>query len=244
MTARSDVRLTRRWMAEGTEQLARAVAELPDAALRRPSGLPGWSRAHVLAHLARNAEALSHLAHWAATGEETPMYPDLGARAADIERTSANAPAQLRSDLAQTAGVLEAQLGAFSDAAWAARVRSALGREISAAEIPWMRVREVWLHALDLDAGVQVGEFPPDLVDALLDDITPALSRKPECPAAALAATDRHRTWTFGPAAESSTRTSTEVHGSAAALLAWVAGRSPGADLTGPTPLPTLPPWI
>jgi maleylpyruvate isomerase len=32
-------------------------------------------------------------------------------------------------------------------ARWEAGVRSALGRAIPAAELPWMRIREVWLDA-------------------------------------------------------------------------------------------------
>ena len=154
---RQDVSVTLPWMGAGTELLVRAVSALPDDALAEPSRLPGWTRAHVVGHLARNAEALTRLATWARTGVETPMYADREQRAADIEE-SAQAPVDtLRRELVETAATLDAALAALDERTWQAPVRSAVGRPIPAAEVPWMRVREVWLHAVDLDAGVEPG---------------------------------------------------------------------------------------
>ena len=59
-----------------------------DGRSTRASGLPGWTRRHVAAHLAANADAVGNLVHWAATGERTPMYSSPEQRAADIERGS------------------------------------------------------------------------------------------------------------------------------------------------------------
>ena len=53
-----------------------------------PSGLPGWTRKHVVAHLAGNAEGMTNLATWARTGTKTPMYVSMDARQADIEERS------------------------------------------------------------------------------------------------------------------------------------------------------------
>jgi hypothetical protein len=41
------------WMRDGPRQLLDCVAGLPDAALTVPSGLPGWTRLSLVAHLAR-----------------------------------------------------------------------------------------------------------------------------------------------------------------------------------------------
>jgi hypothetical protein len=38
-----------------------------------------------------------------------------------------------------------------------------------AAEISWMRVREVWLHAVDLDVGAYMADLPAEVINALLD---------------------------------------------------------------------------
>ncbi|HKT01513.1 MAG TPA: hypothetical protein VJT31_18475, partial [Rugosimonospora sp.] len=112
----------------------------------------------------------------------------------------------------------------LDEAAWRAEVRSALGRSIPATEIPWLRVREVWLHAVDLAAGVQVEDLHPGLVDALLDDVTATLCRRPDRPPVRLVATDRDRTWLDGP---------TDLTAPAARLLAWATGRE-----AAPVPLP------
>jgi maleylpyruvate isomerase len=233
-------------MGAGTELLNRAVGALPDDALRAPSALPGWSRAHVVAHVARNAEALTRLATWARTGVETPMYPSREARAAEIESSAQNPVDVLRAELVTTAEELDAALAALDEKTWQAEVRSALGRPIPAAEIPWMRVREVWLHAVDLDAGVSVAEIAPDVVDTLLDDSTGTLSAAEGCPSAVLAPTDRDRTWTLGPASDEPL----QVRGEAARVLGWLVGRTGpdaleavGADGV-PTAVPAPPRWL
>jgi maleylpyruvate isomerase len=243
---RRDTAVTLPWMGAGTELFTRAVAALSDDALRAPSALPEWTRAHVVAHVARNAEALTRLATWARTGVETPMYPSRDHRAAEIE-SSAQAPADvLRAELGTTAEALDAALAALDATTWQAEVRSALGRPIPAAEIPWMRVREVWLHAVDLDAGVSVADLPPDVVDALLDDATGTLSAAEGCPAALLAPTDRDRSWSLGPASDDPVR----LRGEAASVLGWLVGRSgpEGVEALAvngtPTAVPAPPRWL
>ncbi|MHA6628383.1 maleylpyruvate isomerase family mycothiol-dependent enzyme [Pseudonocardia sichuanensis] len=237
--------MTLPWMGAGTELLVRAVDALPDDALRAPSALPDWSRAHVVAHVARNAEALTRLATWARTGVESPMYPSREHRAAEIE-SSARQPADvLRRELATTAEELDAALAALDGPAWEAQVRSALGRPLPAAEIPWMRVREVWLHAVDLDAGVAVTDLPPEVVDALLDDAAGTLSAADGCPAALLAPTDRERTWSLGPDVHP-----VQVRGAAADVLGWLVGRAGPEALEvragdgSPSPVPVPPRWL
>jgi maleylpyruvate isomerase len=233
---RRDVDQTLPWMGAGTEYLLRTVHSLPDDALAAPSALPGWTRAHVVGHLARNAEALTRLATWARTGVETPMYADAEQRAKDIESSAHGSVETLRVELDTTAADLDSALAALDGDGWRAEVRSALGRTIPATEVPWMRVREVWLHAVDLDAGATVADFPEGVVDTLLDDVTGTLSGRDGCPAALLAPTDREQTWTLGA------EDGPEIRGGAAQILAWLTGRSAGTDLAGA--LPTPPRWI
>jgi maleylpyruvate isomerase len=237
---------SRRWWAAGELIVSGHVYRLSDVDLAADSGLPGWSRAHVVAHLARNADALVNLLTWARTGVETPMYPSREHRAAEIE-SSAQAPADvLRAELTGTAAALDDALAALDDTTWQAEVRSALGRPLPAAEIPWMRVREVWLHAVDLDAGVSVADLAPDVVDSLLDDSSGTLSAAEGCPAAVLAPTDRERTWTLGPASDAPV----QVRGDAAQVLGWLVGRT-GTDGVeavtadgAPTAVPAPPRWL
>lgn len=228
------------WLRSGTDVLLQTVAGLDDAAWADPSLLPGWSRSHVVGHLARNAEALSRLVHWAATGEVTPMYSGPEQRAADIETSAALPPTRLRAELSATARRLAADLAALDGPAAEAIVRGATGREFPAGEIGWLRVREVWLHAVDLDAGVMIDDLPAPLVDALLDDVTATLGSRADCPPAILHALDRAE----GTRVLRHADAATVIRGSAADLAAFLTGRSDGRGLTGDRCLPRLPRWL
>jgi maleylpyruvate isomerase len=242
---RRDVSVTLPWMGAGTELLVRAVDALPDDAFWAPSALPGWSRAHVVAHLARNAEALTRLATWARTGIETPMYASSEQRTAEIESSAQASADKLRSELVSTAGDFDAALAALDDETWQAQVRSALGRAIPGTEVPWMRVREVWLHAVDLDAGITVADLPPAVIDALLDEVTVTLSARDGCPAARLAPSDRDRSWSLGSGPDT-----LELRGDAACVLGWLVGRTARAEVVvidaggSPVAVPQAPRWL
>jgi maleylpyruvate isomerase len=236
---RYDHARTRDWASAGTQFFLQQLDRVADADLAQPSLLPRWSRAHVAGHLARNADALSRLVHWARTGIETPMYRDPEQRQHEIEQTARRAPSQLRDDVRVTAQRLDEAMQALDDKHWDAKVRSAKGRLIPAAEIPWMRVREVWLHAIDLAAGASIADVPPDVVDTLLDDVTGSFTARDGMPALLLTAMDRDRQW------EMPGDDPTRVAGPAAALLAWVVGRSNGYNLDAAGGhLPTLPAWL
>ncbi len=75
---------TRGWMQHGTA-LFMSQTDLDDRALGEPSALPGWSRRHVLAHVAANADALGNLVRWAATagGRAAPVLPPCSERTHD-----------------------------------------------------------------------------------------------------------------------------------------------------------------
>ncbi|QRP49072.1 maleylpyruvate isomerase family mycothiol-dependent enzyme [Amycolatopsis sp. FDAARGOS 1241] len=221
------------WQHDGTARLEAAVAALSDEQLLQPCALPGWRRTHLVAHLARNADALVNLLDWAATGHPNPMYADVDQRTRDIEASAAQPLADLRQDLLSADKRYADAIEALPDHAWATRVRSALGRDIPATDVPWLRVREVWIHLVDLAGEPTFADLPADLVTALLTDVATAFNRKPGAPGLRLIAEDK--VWTIGSP-------STTIRGPAPALLGWLTGRSTGAELNGP--LPTLPPWL
>jgi maleylpyruvate isomerase len=228
------------WMRQGEALATAAIERLADGDLKGPSLLPDWTRAHVVGHLARNAEALGRLAAWARTGVPTPMYADSAQRAVDIDAASVLPADVLRREAVTATAALDAALAALDADTWRADVRSALGRTIPATEIPWLRTRETWLHAIDLNSGTTTESIPGDLVDALLDDIVAALSARPDCPALLLLAPDRDRSWNLGRA----TSPIGEVRGVGHELLGWLAGRTSGNALTRVGERPSPPRWI
>jgi maleylpyruvate isomerase len=226
---------TLNWMHHGTERLLAEVAELPDEALSAPTALPGWTRAYLLSHIAANAYALRNLVHWARTGEERRMYSSGEQRDADIAAGSALPAAGLRAWISSSAQALAADLDALPAAAWDAKVITAQGLTRPASEIPWMRDREVYIHAVDLAAGTTFADLPAGFLTALLDDVTARRSAKGGGPALAVAATDTGHTW--------------DVAGTGApvpvsAPLAGLAGYLTGRPAPALPSAPGLPAWL
>jgi maleylpyruvate isomerase len=226
------------WMGTGTTLLLAQLDALGDDDLGAPTLLPGWDRAQLLAHVARNADALGNLIHWAATGQETPMYPDPARRQSDIDESAAQFPGALRTDVRSSAHRLAEAMTALPEHAWTATVRSARGRAIPAAEIPWLRIREVWIHTIDLSTGTGFTAFPDPLTDALLTEASTTMGGKPDCPALVLAPTDRDHRWPVGQQGR------TTATGTAANLLGWLLGRTEQGVHTQACGLPTLPAWL
>src|ERR1700712_179150 len=155
----------------GEQHLATALGRLVEADYAAPPLLPGWTRAHVIAHLAGNADAIVNLLTWARTGVETPMYASDDARDAQIEELSTLPTDQLRTAVLSATGRLVDAVRAMPAAAWAATVRTRQGHELAAAEVPAMRAREVWVHSVDLDAGIAFANVPDEVLAGVVDDV-------------------------------------------------------------------------
>jgi len=207
-----------------------------DGEMGTPSLLPGWTRGHVLAHIARNADSLVNLLLWARTGIETPQYPSTLVRDADIE---AGAPRPLAEQLAdnETAANRWLALARTTPAeSWSATVRTRQGKPIPATEVIWMRLQEIEIHHVDLAADYQPSDWPKDFRARLLPRAAADLTGNHDVASFEIRSTDTDFAATIGT--DSAGRT---ISGPSSSLLAWLLGRSPGADLTGD--LPTLPAW-
>jgi maleylpyruvate isomerase len=224
-------------MRDGTERLLVAVAALDDADLVEPSLLPGWNRRYLLSHLAANAGALRNLVYWARTGEERRMYASPEQRDADIAAGAWWPADKLRAWVASSADALAGDLAALPEAAWDARIITAQGIARSAAEIPWMRAREVYVHAVDLACGADFADQPAAFLGALLDDVTARRSTLGTGPALEVNATDTGARWRVAGADAGA---SAIVSAPLAVLAAWLTGR-PAPELRD---APALPPWL
>ena len=158
----------------GTAFFARKLNELSDAELDGGTLLPGWTRRHVVAHVGYNARAIARLIEWAATGVETPMYPSPEARNHEIDFGSTLSPIALRHLFDHSAVHLNVEWRDLPADAWHHKVKTAQGRIVPAEETVWMRTREVWMHAVDLDNGATFSDIPVPVLERLLRDITSA----------------------------------------------------------------------
>jgi maleylpyruvate isomerase len=233
------------WMRHGTALFTGALAHLSDEALGARSTLPGWTRRHVTAHVARNADALVKLLVWARTGTRMPMYREPGQRTADIAATANQRADALRADLFASVGRLEEALDSMPDRSWTAPVQSASGRTLAAAEVPWLRTREVYIHAVDLAASASFDDIPADVLEALFDDATKLLSTRDDVPYITIDAVNIRRRWTVG---RPSTRQPepTVLTANASALAAYVFGRPVSDEMceASTRPPPRLPAWL
>jgi maleylpyruvate isomerase len=222
-----------------TECLLAAVTGLGDEDMRAPSLLPGWTRGHVLTHVARNAEGGTRLLTWARTGVPAAEYRSLAARAADIEAGAGRSAAELIDDVRAGARGFAAEYAMMPDAAWRHVVQWTAGQRHPAARIADARLCEVLVHHVDLRAGRTPDDWPADFVTHELNGVTAAFRAREDPFAVRIHATDTDRWYEVSSGADG-----TIVRGRQASLLAWLMGRSAGADLAtdtgGRPPAPTF----
>jgi maleylpyruvate isomerase len=221
-----------------TQALEHSIAALTDNQAREPSLLPGWTRGHVLAHIARNADAMINLVRWAKTGVPHPMYPSREERNAVIEAQSGRPIAELRADVHDSAERFRVALGEMEGADWETElVFGAHERHVTAAAIPFLRRSEVEIHHIDLDVDYTLAHWPEDFVEALLDDIADESTTSGNLAGCVLVANDDEGRWVIaggGP----------EISGPPPALLGWMIGRSNGIGLHSESgTLPTHGAW-
>ncbi|GAB2738892.1 maleylpyruvate isomerase family mycothiol-dependent enzyme [Streptomyces bullii] len=214
---------------DATERLLTAVGKLDNASVTHASRLPGWTRGHVLAHLARNADALVNVL------QGRPMYVSAEARDGDIER---DAPRPLDVHLAD----LRASADRFQEAGavpadWSRTVELRNGVTDSASRVPFRRWVEVELHHVDLGIGYELEDLPAEFTEREIGFLAERFTGHPDVRPTRL--TDGTRAWRTGREGEPELT----VSGSRAELLGWLAGRRDGSGLrVEGGPLPALPP--
>ncbi|TMR12982.1 maleylpyruvate isomerase family mycothiol-dependent enzyme [Nonomuraea turkmeniaca] len=239
-------------LATATDRLLATAASFSDADLAVPSLLPGWTRGHVLAHVAQNAGSHLNLLTWARTGVRTPQYASLEARAAEIEAASARPASQIVAAVEDGAARLAAAVRDLPWEAWSAQVEGMRPPPHPAWYLLVRRLREVGFHHVDLDAGYGPADWPEPFVRRELRDclaswphdrstVSEIILRDP-----ASGGVTRWRDLGGGPA----------VQGTPRDMLAWLTGRSDGRGVTlvpagqsfmpgtGGTGLPEPPPWL
>ncbi|MEU8185167.1 maleylpyruvate isomerase family mycothiol-dependent enzyme [Micromonospora sp. NPDC049044] len=223
-----------------TSRLLRTAASFDATDLAAASLLPGWTRGHVLAHLARNADGFVNLLTAARTGEALPMYASLAARTADIETGSGRPPAEHLDDLRRTADLFAEAVAAMPAPAWAATVQARKG-PWPAALLVWGRLREIEVHHLDLAADYRPADWSDNFAHRLLREVASHHATGPTPPSLVLRLDGGAHEVVIGDRVGAPV-----VSGAVPDLAAWLIGRADGGTLsvTPDGPLPTPPEWI
>jgi maleylpyruvate isomerase len=217
-----DRRLTLDLIGDSVHRVTRTVDAFHGDDWRTPSLLPGWSRAHVVAHLALNAEGMARALHGLVADEQdgsSPMYDSDEKRDSDIDHLSAAHHHEIRDRLLGSTTVLHDAFAAVPEVAWDGRVdRTPGGRSMRVASLPSMRLRELEIHHVDLGVAYTTGDWSETFSVLLLDAMTKRLE-PPE--RVELRPLDVDRTWSLGPDADEGA----VVTGPAADLGWWLTGR-------------------
>ncbi|ROP37595.1 maleylpyruvate isomerase family mycothiol-dependent enzyme [Saccharothrix texasensis] len=207
---------------DGHRRLAAVIEDLTDEQVSQPSALPGWTRGHVLAHLANGTAALAGQAEH--EGTKVEVYPGgRPARDAAIEADAGRSAAEHRAAIAAAVARLAEAWGNVRD--WDAPVFYRDGTLTGTAYAVW---REVEIHLRDLDLGPVT--WSPEFCEHAVDFLS---ARVPEGVRLTLRAPERQ--WTIGEGED------VTLTGSLTDLTAWLAGREPAGPITGEAP--ELKPW-
>ena len=192
---------------EATQHLLGDTIRLSDQEWQSPSLLPGWTRAHVATHLARNADGLTRSVRGVLDGAPTPMYASEENRQRDIERGSERPGLELQIDLDTSAGILSRTF-------------------LELLQAP-LDLWEVVMHRIDLGLGYTVEDIEPDIARYLLEWVAMRLSMRTDIPRLHITSTSGYDvvTGSFGELAE--------VTGEDRHLVGWLTGRSDPGLLQG-----------
>lgn len=231
-------------LAVSSAALHRTVDGLTDDDLLAPSGLPGWSRAHVVAHLALNAEAFAAVLDGVAHRQRVAMYASDEQRDTDVAELAGAGSTVLRERLMASSTVFADAVAALGGDDWTGVVeRTPGGPTWALATVVPTRRREVEVHHADLDTAYGPHDWPADFLVELLDAVTVDHSASGTF---RVRATDLGQEWVVGDhdAAAPREEAGPVVMGAAADLGWWLTGRSDGTGLaTDGGRLPSLGPW-
>lgn len=234
MTASAHLSDNLELLARETGLLLRTAASLDDESIRAASLCQGWTRAHVLSHLARNADALGNLVSWAVTGTPVAMYESEQARAEDIAAGSTRGAAAIVTDLKDAAARFASAAAGLSGPPEHHEVDLRAGRTVLGGQLPTLRLLEVVYHHVDLDAGYTFADAEPGFVRRAISNAVRRFSGSDRAPSISLRG-DAGDTWTLGDGAQ-------QMSGSNAALLLWLT-RGADAGVSSDDALPALPAW-
>ena len=215
-----------------TDMFLATIESLSDDEMAAPSLCGGWTRAHVIAHIASNGRALVKLIDWAVTGQEQAPYASTEARNEEIAELAALPRKELVEKVRETAAYFAEQAQRLTGELAVEEVHLH-GKQIPATSIVALRIAEVVVHHHDLDTAWTIEEADPD---SLLNALEAAVRtmRAKGAPGLTLVTEERDE-WVIGDGA-------LRVESDREGLLEWLA-RGEAENVEADGPLPALPSW-
>ncbi|MFJ5955840.1 maleylpyruvate isomerase family mycothiol-dependent enzyme [Paenarthrobacter sp. NPDC092416] len=223
---------------KAADVVTRLVSTLDESSVAEPSVLPGWSRGHVLAHIAGISNAMARQLEFAQRGETIELY-DGGpeGRTKAIELAAGHSLADHTESVGAALARALAVFDALAPGDWQARIAYRDGTVLDGGLALW---RELVIHASDLGTGRGPETWSRPFCEHLVEFLT---ARVPEAYKFVLQPTGLPQ-MTIG-----SGGTSIAITGMLTDIAAWLAGREPSLGSLRATAaadgveLPDLLPW-
>jgi len=221
-------------LADSADRFLSAVRALADDDVGWASALPGWTRAHLLTHVAQAADSRTGMLRAARAGLIGEQYPSEQARADAIEAEARRPAAVIRADVGRAVEECLAAMRGHPAGLWdAPAIWLRGGRGPVRGTVASLR-SELEYHHVDLAVGYAPDDWPAEFVATQLHRVTALMDHRADAPSMTLLTAAAVRIGTVPPA---------DVTGPPAAILAWLSGRGDGSGLdTGAAGLPSLPP--
>ena len=231
--------MSRSVLDDQTALLLATVDAMAEADLALPSGLPGWSRGHVLGHIAGNAEGLGRRARSMIDDIPRAMYESPETREGDIQWRSGRTRAEHHLALVATHDDLMRDFSGLPEDRLDEEVVLRGALKIRMGDFALLRLQEVCIHHSDLNvSGYTWADWPNELAAWALPRAVDMFASRGEFPIAWLEAD--------GQRLEFSSEDGAGLSGGSVELLAWITGRAPGTGLTpvGLAEIPAAPTWL
>lgn len=218
--------------------VTRILAKLDDSSVAEPSELPGWTRGHVLAHLAGISNAMARQLEYARRGETGELYD--GGMDGRNKAIALAAGHSLTEHTEAVTTAMDAAIAAFDALGpedWQARIAYRDGTVLDGGLALW---RELTIHASDLGVGFGPETWNRPFCEHLIGFLA---ARVPDTYKFVLQPTGLPQR-TIG-----SGGTSIAITGMLTDIAAWLAGREPSLGSLRATAaadgvdLPDLLPW-
>lgn len=216
----------------------RLLSKMDESSVAEPSELPGWTRGHVLAHLAGISKAMTRQLEYARRGETVELYDGgMDGRTKAIELAAGHSLAQHTESVTAAIGAAIDAFDALGPDDWQARIAYRDGTVFDGGLALW---RELTIHASDLSVGFGPETWSRPFCEHLIGFLA---ARVPESYKFVLQPTG------LPPRSIGTGGTSIAITGMLTDIAAWLAGREPSLGSLRATAaadgvdLPELLPW-